>query len=332
MIRHSPVSIIRLFDYSIIPQARRAFTLVELLVVIAIIAVLSGILLSVTSGGAESARAAKCMANLRSLAQGVNGAALENDNKYPSAGSVATMGGLDSLAFKEAPGWISWLSNKGDPFGKQSGTPPRRAPKGIKECTFDEPNIDDATYAMTNTLVWKAVNKSSDVYLCPTHFKTRQKQRKVTNWSYVMNGWFGYTDESDPGAAKRNRSYGNLDKAADKLLLFAELPLALPSEKESMRDAILHYKATVNGENYNQNWGGEPEAIGFNHPQGKKHMCGHVVFADGHCEKLVSAGGSDGKSGGGAGGLTAEQLTALLCEGKDISFNGTSYQEIREED
>lgn len=324
---------------------KKAFTLVELLVVIAIIAVLSGILLSVTSGGAESARAAKCLANLRSLAQGVNGAALENGSKYPSAGSVATMGGMDSLVFKETPGWISWLSNKGDPFGKESGTPPRRAPKGIKECTFDEPNVKDATYAMTNTLVWKAVNKSSDVYLCPTHFKTRQTQRKVTNWSYVMNGWFGYTDEQDSGASKRNRQYGNLvdEKvvngkkkerviATDKLLLFAELPLTLPSEKEAMRDAILHYKATVNGENYNQNWGGEPEAIGFNHPQGKKHMCGHVVFADGHCEKLVSSGGSGGNSKGGAGGLTAEQLTALLCEGKDISFNGKSYQEIREED
>lgn len=304
---------------------KKAFTLIELLVVIGIIGILAGILLSVTAGGAEAARAAKCLSNLRSLAQGASSSARET-GFYPTAGSITYMSGMGTLAYYESPGWISWLSNVGDPFGKRSGKPPRRPPKGIKECMFNEPDIENANYALTNGVIWRGVNKNHDIYLCPTHQKRCLDAGSRTHWSYAMNGMFGYTDDGDSSAESRRQRYGGA-LPIDRVLMFAELPVDVLGAKDTKRDAILHYKATVNGTNYNPGWKGDPESIGFNHPMSSsKRCCAHVVFADGHCEKLAEPAGGKG------GGLSTEALTALLCEGKSVSFNGSVYQEIREED
>ena len=55
----------------------------------------------------------------------------------------------------------------------------------------------------------------------------------------------------------------------------------------------------------------------------KGRSCAHVAFADGHTEKILEPRD---------GGLDAKELTALLCEGKDVSFDGSGYQEVRETD
>ena len=64
----------RTFSFSPLPfsfaKSRGGFTIIELLVVIGIIGVLAGVLLASFSGGTESARAAKCLSNMRNLAQG----------------------------------------------------------------------------------------------------------------------------------------------------------------------------------------------------------------------------------------------------------------------
>lgn len=301
-----------------VPQKlRAAFTLVELLVVIGIIAILSGILLSVTSGGAESARAAKCLSNLRSLAQAVNSVAMDT-GWYPAAGSYQTMGvDKGKLVYEEVRGWISWLSNNGDPFGHLEGNAKPTSPVSVKIATYTDTVEEDRLYAITNGSVWKAVGQNSDLYRCPTLLK---KYPKI-NFCYAMNAKFGYDYSKGSKGVKGGIKYGTLSRA-DRTLLLAEVDTSKTDEYS--KDGTIQFKATVNGNEYGKNWSGQGEAIGFLHKGNKGRMCAHVAFADGHTEKLLMPTGE--------GGLSLEDLTALLCAGKDVAFGGSNYEEIKETD
>jgi len=308
------------------------FTLIELLVVIAIIAILSGIMIISFGRSGESARAAKCLVNLRNLAQGANAYA-SSSGYYPLAGSVQVFDGVNSgsVSYKEYKGWISWLSNKGAYGSGGKGTS-----KSVVKC--DPPRYSgfgderDNLYVITNGTLWRAINMTRDVYRCPTHsLAVQDKGEREPIFSYVMSGYFGYDTSMGSKAAKKLQGlkYGLLPNT-ERYIMFAELPLFDPKTGQYLqlsddwtKDATLQYSATVNGQTYGKAWKGAPESIGFNHKIGKKGYCAHVVYADGHTESLSYGTGS---------GLKSEQLTALLCEGKEVIFNGSGYQEIEEDD
>lgn len=312
---------------------KKAFTLIELLVVIGIIGILTAALLGAFGGASDSARAAKCMANMHNLAVAAKAVGI------PAAGSYEyTPKGQRYL--DEKVGWISWLSNKGDPYGKRTGDRPKEH-QNVDVCPFyGTGNREDELYALTNGAIWTATNKSRDIYVCPAHQRYRfdHKLQKPV-WSYVMNMRMGYDDtmgkdeafwtveyRDDPKDGwgwQRKAKSGKYKICRDRVLLFAELPMD-PGGDIWQNDCTLQYNATVDGVKLGD-WGGKGEMIGFNHKIGKKPPYGHVAFADGHVEKITY---NETKSNG----LKPEQLTALLCEGYDLSFDGTSWKKIPGQD
>ncbi len=312
-------------------RAHAAFTLIELLVVIGIIGILAGVMAVAFGGATESAHAAQCLSNMKSLAQAANATAMRG-NWYPSAGAfeyVEIVG--RKTGYFESKGWINWLSNRGDPYRKQSGEGYATSHQSVEICPFYGTGTeDDATFAITNGAIWTATGKNRSIYTCPTHVRYRQDQKMTApNWSYVMNAKFGYDYSQGARAVGGGIRYGSLSRA-DRTLMFAELPMwtiegnvtsPVADGDGYAADCTLQYKATVSSGTYGSSWGGTPEAIGFNHRVGKRNFVGHVAYADGHVAKITYVEN---------GGLDAKQLTALLCEGKDVAFDGQTYKELKD--
>ena len=326
---------------------KRAFTLIELIVVIGIIGVLAGILFASFGGGTSTARATKCLSNMRTLAQAAIGMATRSSSTtgyFPLAGSRAALDNDSDVYCVEELGWISWLS-KNDEYGMRGNKNHPKAFVAVDNASAysSQTENDDQTFAITNGRLWRAVNGNRQVYVCPDHVLAVQKAKVNVNWSYVMSAYFGY-DWSDGSKAVclQGSSSGRVSLNSgrlDRTLLFAELPFndhefggkAIKTDFSTSSgtavDCVLQYKGgSVDGEKFENNWSGTAESIAFNHRYGKRWFA-HVAFADGHTEKLEQP-----MSGGG---LTKVQLTALLCGddgrggGKDISFNGKSYSKLK---
>ncbi len=337
----------RTFSFSLLPSSfakpRSGFTIIELLVVIGIIGVLASVMLVSFSGGTESARAAKCLTNMRNLAQGALSYAADKQ-RFPYAGSHAAIGadGEGKIYYQEHVGWISWLSKNDEYYTRGTRGGPARSFQKCSNISAFCTDEEDATFAITNGALWKCVGQNRETYICPSHAIQAKKHGVTARFSYAMSAYFGYDwTQGSKSATSVGSGFITMNATRlDRKVLFSELPFAIPNACDSANevsadvaystgndtelvDCTLQYKASVNGKEYNADWSGTAEAIHFNHKSGKQY-CAHVAYADGHVEKLLLPKGS--------GGLNSVQLTALLCGGVDVSFNGSAYNLITDGD
>jgi len=311
-------------------QFHSAFTLVELLIVIAIIATLAGIMLVSMGGGTEAARAAQCLSNMKNLANACQsyGAATKY---YPLAGSVSyvTIDESDGIknakkTYNEVKGWISWMSEGVYPAtGSAPGSP--------MSLGFMSEGTKQNLWALQNGAVWDYVGGNRSTYVCPSHVNA-MKGKGVPLWSYLMNARFRWDSSQGyvyvhGGSSVR---YGS-EARADRILLFSEIPFRGPGnwfpsgEGNGMEDdAILQYDGCdkISGLPGRSKRNGE-ETIGCNHPMGKSNKArawfAHVVFADGHTEKInVTDVGDD----------NLKKLTTYLCTGVDYAIDGNGLREL----
>lgn len=307
-----------------------AFTLIELLVVIAIIGILAGVILASFSGGSEAARTARCLTNMKNLASACQSYGADTGH-YPLAGSVEYMEiarasrGARGIrpTYRERPGWISW--NSAGAYRNGAAAHVANAGWMLSTYTTDD---DQMLYCLTNGALWKYVTGNRETYVCPSHRIKKGGGTKI-GWSYLMNAYFGW-DASEGSSAQSSSDpgigYANLANA-DKILLFSEIPFdgsvgSWQPEGEGAGtdcDCVLQFDPTVTANTGGNGWhsGKGRENIGFNHRNGKQ-VCANVVFADGHVEKIRLPRD-------GLGDSQLRELTAWLCKGVDVSFDGTQY-------
>lgn len=278
---------------------KRAFTLIELLVVIGIIAILAAVLLGTFAGSTESAQAARCLTNMKNIANAVQSYGMQTGYYPPAASGEYTKIDVSSglaqakLKYYETPGWISWYS---------AGLYPSESSKASSCRTIGlySEVVDDYRYALSHGSLYAQLSGNDSVYVCPTHLS----KNPHAHWSYFMNPKSG------------GHEYGKF-KNADRVLLLGEIPFQGPGEwfpsgsaGNEETDAVIQY---------------EKENIGANHKSGKL-LVAHVVFADGHVEKLRVSG----TKGRVMSGSELRELTEWLCEGEDVSFNGSAYEKLTE--
>lgn len=300
---------------------KKAFTLIEVLIVIGIIGILMAVLAPHVTGGTESARAAKCMANLGNLAKAVHLSG-QATGYWPLAGSLETMetvqksGGKFELKYSQIRGWISWNSSGYTSSKHKSSTTWYTS----AYCQDKRNNRRLGELLIEKGSIWPYMSGSMTCYVCPEHVKAMKRDSKPC-WSYVMNSEFDWDtakgeDLPRDGDDHSWRNYFGKDNnvsRADRRLLFAELVWtdyagATPNFSKSPgmeNDCVLQYE--------------EGEVIGFNH-KSKRDYVAHVVFADCHTDKLVCPLKGLGMS-------NLKNLTKWLCRANDIKFDGHKYEE-----
>ena len=310
---------------------KQGFSLLELLIVIGIIAILGGIMLTQFAGSTDSALAATCMNNMRTLCNAVM-ADGSREERYPAAGPYQYFN-QDNNDEGDKPwrqGWIGFA--KGD--AKVS-------------CYHDGSDDGEAQhYAITNGSIWRTISGLQGAYVCPAHTKyCKQKKKPTPSWSYAMNSYFGWENggrvAADIEAGRRSYGGGYVSfsytsdpktrkRPLEKVLLFAEIPFVENGVQHpewstaagQENDAILQYPpAGDENKRVNKASDGAGELIGFNHKAGKYYSA-HVAFADGHCAKLALPPEMTEE--------VIKDLTTWLCTGVEYTFNGTKYEKVSE--
>lgn len=305
---------------------KKAFTMIELIVVIAILGILMGSMFFVF-GNTESARATRCLSNLRNLAKAVQDARMDNASGgeagyYPTAGSTEKMNPAylsqnGSDTYGEIRGWINWNSRgtygdlKND---KEEIATSHASSAGWFTSAYNQ-DLQTRQYCISKGSLFKYI-KNYEVYVCPSHIKKMPKSQTPA-WSYVMNGYFGF-DTSNGSGSVGNQGQESVDDP-HQTLLFAELQWETYSEIEVnpdfssgsgfKNDCTLQYQDTYGG-----------EVIGFNHKDGN-NVVAHIVFADGHVDKIICPREGFSKN-------ALEDLTTFLCTGKPYEIREGSVREI----
>ena len=289
---------------------KKGFTLIELMVVIGIIGVLMGVIFGTFSGSTESARAARCLSNMKNLANACQSYSMDDPyGCYPACiGTEKTaviIGGRYGLSYNEWPGWVNWNSR-----GKYSSTKSQKDSCSV--IGFATSNIDDYQYAITNGALYRYVASNYDVYVCPSHARASSKNgNRTVHWSYLMNK---NVSRKTYGSSMSITRTDHVTKSVDasRVLLFSEIPFQGPGNwfpegtgSSDEDDGVLQY----NGD-------GKKETLGCNHKSGK-YWVAHIVFADAHIEKLRIAADEN-----------LENLTTWLCEGIDVGMSGGHYEKL----
>lgn len=299
------------------------FTLIELLVVIGIIGILLAALLPMVSGSRDSALTAKCKNNMHALAQGVISLAQANDNgHFPAAGMYRSINWQDRKHKTYVP-HRPWISNNGVIYDLNHNTPNVY----LGDVVHFSDGEDAVRVAITNGVIWKAVNETFEIYRCPIHATAYEKSNngRLPGWSYMMNQEFGFNQSGSGtkswfGASINGKitvsteSNGKRSNSAsrghDKVLLFAEIQGIEVNAKHGVSlkpvtggtetDAVLDYTS---------------ESMGFNHKIGKNNYGGNVAFADGHVDTIMMPKEQ----------AYIRELTRFLCQGFDVPHDGSRY-------
>lgn len=301
-------------------RRKTGFTLIELLVVMSIIAILAAALTTQVTKMRETARAMKCKANLRTLAQAALNYGVDH-SRMPWAGShedvnaVRSAGGFITRVDLRR-GWVDWTTKGGTIEGwpKTYLSGPSFSGKGTMIAAIDE----QAGYlSVTNGSLWSYVSRDLSTYVCEAHkskVKSELKNVKQVYRSYFMSGYFGYNKDYYPVSRGYRDVYLNDLSArgsAGTLLLFAELPVQQSGVDSQLAvDGVI--ETVIAGYNNGTDTRSKPqrEVLGFNHAVGKRSVA-HVAYADGHVDVLHT----------GANTLTVDQtraLTYFLCNGYDL--------------
>ena len=303
---------------------KKAFTMIELIVVIAILGVLMGSMFFIF-GDTESARATRCLSNLRNLAKAVQDARMDaasggNPGSYPLAGSVETfsINSKGSKTFSEYSGWINWNSRgtygELDDDNKRTGSS-HASSAGWFTSAYEQ-DLMTRLYCISKGSLFDYI-KNYEVYVCPSHVKKMPKSLTPA-WSYVMNGYFGF-DKYEGSDAYTSAPVEADVKYPHQTLLFAELQWESYPEIEVKPDfsngSGFKNDCTLQ---YEDDFGSE--IIGFNHKDGN-NVVAHIVFADGHIDKIVCPREGFSKN-------ALEDLTKFLCTGTPYEVIGGSVKEI----